>query len=87
VSFDRIGLILSTPRPDRPKMFLKYWQFPVDSRLCTMLFNENPFAAGSASGRCPEYSNSVCSYQRNCHGCYWQNPIISSTYIARKRGQ
>jgi len=29
------------------KMLLKYWRFPTDSRLSTMLFNENPFAAGS----------------------------------------
>lgn len=66
-------------------MKMLYWWFSADSRLLTMLFNENPFAAGSASGLCPEYSNSVRGYQCNCHGCYWQNPIIASTYIAARK--
>lgn len=48
-------------------------------RLPAIPLNENPFAAGPASGLRPEYSNNVRGYQRNCRGCYWQNPIISST--------
>lgn len=61
------------------KMLLKYRRFP--GYASAMPFNENPFAAGSAFGLRPDYSNSIRGYLRNCRGCYWQNPIISSTYI------
>lgn len=76
-------LIGSVPRTKVTKMLWKYWRFPADSRLPSTVFNENPFAAGSAPGLCPEYSNSVRGYQRNCHGCYWQNPI-SDVYRCKK---
>lgn len=83
-----VDLISLTSRPEIGKSYENALKISAISRLrprlSAMPFNENPFAAGSASGLRPDYSNSIRSYLRNCRGCYWQNPIIPSTYISQQ---
>lgn len=79
---NRIVLIPSISRTDRSKLWKcseNIGDFPhiLDCPRCFSMKTHLP--QDQLLGCVQKYSNSIHGYRRNCHGCYWQNPIISST--------